>query len=227
MNWNCEQIEMQLTEYLDGALPSEVQAGFDAHVATCPNCASLVKAVRGMVAAVHGMELLPEPPGLARSILQRTSGIAEATPSAWRDWFGWTRFIVSPRFAYGVLTVFITLIVLSQALGTRVHRPTLADLSPVNLYRQADRQAHLLYARSSKFVADLRVVIEIQSRLAPANENESTPAASPASTTPANGGHSDKNQGEPQHQNRAGSMPLHMTQVASVLIFDAPARRAP
>ncbi len=47
MNWTCEQIEAQLTEYLDGALPTEVQAGFDAHVAVarialcwCKRCAA-------------------------------------------------------------------------------------------------------------------------------------------------------------------------------------------
>lgn len=226
MNWTCEQIEMQLTEYLDGALPSEVQAGFDAHVAGCPSCAPLVKSVRGMVTAMQGMEMLPVPPRLTTVILEKTSGVAAANPSSWRTWFGWTKFVIAPRFAYGVLTVFITLIVLSQALGTRVHRPTIADLSPVNLYRQANRQAHLMYARSSKFVADLRVVIEIQSRLAPANEAQPAQEA-PASSSPANGGHSENNHGTPQHQNRAASAPFRMTQVASALIFDTPARRAP
>lgn len=227
MNWTCEQIEMQLTDYLDGALPSEVQAGFDAHIATCPTCAPLVKSVREMVATLHGMEELATPPALTRVILEKTSGVAAATPSSWRAWFGWTGFVFAPRFAYGVLTVLVTLIVLSQALGTRIHRPTVADLSPVNLYRQADRQAHLLYARSSKFVADLRVVIEIQSRLAPENQGGSAPASAPTGNSPANGGHSDNNQGAPRQQNRAASAPFRMTQVASVLILNAPARRAP
>jgi anti-sigma factor RsiW len=217
---------MQLTEYLDGALPSEVQAGFDAHVASCPTCAPLVKSVRGMVTAMQGMEMLPVPPRLTTVILEKTSGVAAATPSSWRTWFGWTKFVIAPRFAYGVLTVFITLIVLSQALGPRVHRPTIADLSPVNLYRQANRQAHLLYARSSKFVADLRVVIEIQSRLSPGNEAQPAQEA-PASSSPANGGHSENDRGTPRHENRAASSPFRMTQVASALIFDTPARRAP
>ncbi len=153
MNWTCEQIEAQLTEYLDGALPTEVQAGFDAHVATCAHCAALVQTVHGMVSAMHSMEMLPVPPALTTKILEQTSGLASADKS-WRAYFGWTRFVFAPKFAYGVLTVFITLIVLSQALGMKMRRPTIADLSPVNIYRTVNRQAHLMYARSSKFVAD-------------------------------------------------------------------------
>jgi anti-sigma factor RsiW len=217
MNWTCEQIEAQLTEYLDGALPTEVQAGFDAHVASCANCAALVQTVGGMVSAMHSLEPLPVPPGLNARIIEQTSGIASAERSS-RGWFGWTRFVFAPKFAYGVLTVFITLIVLSQALGVKMHRPTIADLSPVNVYRSVNRQAHLLYARSSKFVADLRVVYEIQSRLAPENENQSAPA-SQSNGTPAGTGHSDKNPDAPRHQNRTSTAPYPITQAASALLL--------
>jgi Putative zinc-finger len=224
MNWTCEQIEAQLTEYLDGALPTEVETGFDAHVASCAHCAVLVQTVRGMVSAMHALEPLPVPPGLATKILEQTSGIDSAEKNWRSSWFGWTRFFIAPRFAYGVLTVFITIIVISQAFGMKMHRPTIADLSPVNMYRTVNRQAHLMYARSSKFVADLRVVYEIQSRLAPANENESTPAT-PANSSPAGAGHSDKNPDAPRHQNRTSVAPLPQTCVASALMF-AQARSA-
>src|SRR5579862_9205190 len=113
MNWTCEQIEAQLTEYLDGALPTEVQAGFDAHVASCGHCAALVQTVRGMVTAMHALEPLPVPPGLHSRILEQTTGLTSAERN-WKAWFNWTRFFVAPKFAYGVLTVFLTIIVISQ-----------------------------------------------------------------------------------------------------------------
>jgi anti-sigma factor RsiW len=224
MTWTCEQIEAQLTEYLDGALPTEVQSGFDAHVASCSRCAALVQTVRGMVSAMRALEPLPVPPGLTTRILEQTTGLAAAEKN-WRSaWFGWTRFVFAPKFAYGVLTVFITMIVLSQALGMKMHRPTIADLSPVSIYRTVNRQAHLMYARSSKFVADLRVVYEIQSRLAPANENQPA-SASPSNGTPAGTGHSEKNPDAPRHQNRISTAQFPVTYVASALMF-APARSA-
>ena len=42
-----------------------------------------------------------------------------------------------------------------------------ADFNPISIARSANRTAHLIYARSVKFVNDLRVVYEIQSRLQP------------------------------------------------------------
>ncbi len=89
MNWTCEQIEAQLTEYLDGALPTEVQAGFDAHVASCAHCAVLVQTVRGMVSAMHALEPVPVPPGLMAKILEQTSGsIPPRKIGGHRGWAG-------------------------------------------------------------------------------------------------------------------------------------------
>jgi hypothetical protein len=42
--------------------------------------------------------------------------------------------------------------------------------------RTANRQAHLTFAKSAKFVNDLRVVYEIQTRLQPESEPSQTPA---------------------------------------------------
>ena len=58
-----------------------------------------------------------------------------------------------------------TLIILLGTSGISLRKPKLADLHPVNVYRNADRRLHLAYASSVKYVSDLRVVYEIQSRL--------------------------------------------------------------
>ena len=51
-----------------------------------------------------------------------------------------------------------------------------ADLSPATVMRTANRQAHLTFAKSAKFVNDLRVVYEIQTRLQPETQPQSAPA---------------------------------------------------
>jgi anti-sigma factor RsiW len=223
MSWSCDQIEAQLSDYLEASLPAEAQAQFAAHIASCSRCAPLAQRVGSMLRAIHALEPLPVPPQLIRSILERTSG-AQTSSRAWRAWFGWTRWLLTPRFAYGALTVFLTLTVISQALGVRLHRPTLADLNPVNIYRAADRQAHLLYARSSKFVADLRVVYEIQSRLAPATTPAPPPDTAPSGGSKGNG-HSKATPPTPQQDNRIAASPFPLTRVASILLI-APLRLA-
>ncbi len=223
MNWNCENIEERLSDYLDGGLPKAEAATFSAHVAGCARCTQLVASVRGLVGALHALEPVAPPPHLVSSILDQTSG-PRTSRSSWRSWLGWTRAVWQPRFAFGALTVVVTLVVVTQALGVQWHTPTLADLNPVNLYRSADREAHLIYARGAKFFSDLRVVYEIQSRLQ-SNEPEAPPQKPPAAQ-PAAPGKSEGPETTPLNQNHADYGTKQFTRFASAL-WMAPARSKP
>ncbi len=176
MAWTCEQIEERLSEYLDRFLDPGERSEFESHVASCARCARLTEHVGRLVSHMHRLEPLEAPPPLVRNILDRTLG-PRTQKEGWRAWLGWLRPVWQPRFAYGGVSLLVTVVVLSQALGLQWRRPRLADLSPANVYRAADRRAHLVYARGSKFITDLRVVYEIQSRLRP--EAEPQPAPEP------------------------------------------------
>jgi anti-sigma factor RsiW len=188
MDWTCEQIETRLSEYLDGSLDAGARSAFEGHASGCERCAPLVAQVAAIVAQMHALEMLAEPPQLAEQILVRTLGprAKKVKRSGVLDWF---RPMIQPRFAYGAASVLVTFGVMIPALGIDWHKPKLADLRPINIYRAADRQAHLVYARGAKFVSDLRVVYEIQSRLRPETEpqsapdSESQPTSSPPSGT--------------------------------------------
>ena len=56
MNWTCDQIESQLSDYLDGLLPSAEHAEFEKHVAQCAQCAPLLASVKSLVVGMHQME---------------------------------------------------------------------------------------------------------------------------------------------------------------------------
>ena len=221
MNWNCEQIEARLSDFLEGALTPEEAALFVAHSGTCAQCTELVASVRGLIGAMHALEPVPAPANLMPAILESTLG-PRPSAAGWRAWFGWTRVIFQPRFAYGALTVLVTLGVVSQALGIQWRMPTVADLNPVNLYRSADRQAHLAYAKGSKFVGDLRVVYEIKSRLEP-SEQDSTPQKAPPAQ-PSSPGQSKTPLNSPL--NRAESFENYFTRLACGM-WIAPVRRLP
>jgi anti-sigma factor RsiW len=218
MNWTCEQTEARLSDYLDGILGSAEKQAFDIHVDGCERCAPLVASVSHLLRNLHSMEPLETPPQLVYAILDKTLGPREAR-KGWRSIFGWLQGFASPRFAYSAVSVAATFIILASASGFSWRRPKLADLSPVNVYHNADRQVHLVYARSAKFVTDLRVVYEIQSRLKqdselPATQENVVPESSPEKHPGRTDG---SKPGSPRQQNRANGIERAMEVLAAEL----------
>ncbi len=164
MIWTCEQIEARLSDYLEDAMTRNDRATFEAHLGDCERCAPLVAQLSKLLTSMHVMEQIEPPPRLVYSILDKTLGKRE-TVTGWRAIFGWFDNISGMRLAYGALSVVGTFAIVLSALGFNFTKPKLADLRPATIYRKADSQAHLMYAKGTKFVNDLRVVNEIQSRL--------------------------------------------------------------
>ena len=108
-------------------------------------------------------------------------------------------------------------LVFASFTGFNWKKPRIADLSPASVYRGADRQAHLVYARGSKFVSDLRVVYEIQSRLQraeelPASQDSTTPQPSPDKNPGSTDGSAPAS---PKQQNRANDLASHSVVLAA------------
>jgi hypothetical protein len=177
MNWNCTQTEERLSDYLDGIFDPAEAAQFSAHVARCPNCTKLVAQVGGLVAQMR--ELLPveEPHDLVRKILDATLGTRTPERASSR-WLAWLPSIWEPRFAMGIVTVAASIMIVLHATAAKTGK---TELNPANLFHAANRQVHLTYARSTKFVNDLRVVYQIQSRLTSSPDSMSEPAPAPSS----------------------------------------------
>jgi anti-sigma factor RsiW len=209
MTWTCEQTEARLSDYLDGVLNPAELAECTAHVPTCPRCAPLVASLSELLSKLHEMEQIEEPPRLVYSILDKTLGPRESV-TGWRGILAWIRSATSVRFAYGALSVAATLIILVTASGFNWRHPKLADLYPAVIYRNADNKAHLVYASTTKFVNNLRVVNEIQSRL----RDDSDLRAIPESTVPPpqkQPGSSDGSKpATPRQQNRANDLLRHV-----------------
>ncbi len=200
MSWTCEQTEARLSDYLDGLLQPAEQAAFDLHVNTCERCTPLVASVSHVLGGLHKLEQIEPSPRLVNSILTVTQG-----PQTWRNAKRWLRSLQSPRFVYSAASVAATIVLLLTATGFNWRKPKLADLAPATLYRNANNQAHIMYARSTKFVSDLRVVYEIQSRMNEADQNpalreETIPQKSPKKEP---GRTDNSNPSSPKQQNRA------------------------
>lgn len=220
MSWNCEQTEARLSDYLDGVLTPAEMTEFSAHAPRCARCAPLMASVSGLLTELHGMEQLEAPPRLVYSILDKTLGPRESL-TGWRAILGWVRGIGSMRFAYGALSVAVTLIMFATATGFNLRHPKLADLRPAMIYRNVESKVHVAYGQTVKFVNDLRVVNEIQSRLHEDNDLRANPEnVIPESTPQKQPGSTDGSKpATPRQQNRANDL----ARPVEVLALELPA----
>ena len=60
---SCRELVALLTDYLDDALPAPARARVEAHLATCPDCATYLEQLRTTIAVVGRLheEDVPEP----------------------------------------------------------------------------------------------------------------------------------------------------------------------
>jgi hypothetical protein len=208
MTWTCDQIEARLSDYLEGLLEGPDRAAFEAHVESCAECAPLLASVRSLVSDLRSMEEVEAPPGLVYTILGQTLGPREKA-TGWQAFRNFIRGLATPKFAYGTASVMATFIILLGASGISLRKPKLADLHPATVVRNVDRQVHLAYAHGVKYVSDLRVVYEIQSRLRQGeNELQVTPEENAPKSAPEKqpGQSDDHTHAQPKQQNRANEL---------------------
>jgi anti-sigma factor RsiW len=212
MNWTCEQTEARLSDYLDGLFQPVEQSAFNRHVNTCEKCAPLVAGVARALGGLYALEPVEIPAELENAILTATLG----APS-WRNLRRWLKSLQSPRFVYSMASVAATLVIILTASGFSFRKPKLADLAPATIYHKTNSAAHVAYARSVKFVSDLRVVYEIQTRL---NENDQNPGtreqAVPQNSPDKQPGRTDNtNPSAPKQQNRADEVGRNLRVLAT------------
>jgi anti-sigma factor RsiW len=216
MTWTCDLIEARLSDYLEGLLLGAERAEFEAHANSCTDCAPLLASVRSLVGEMHAMEEMEAPPRLVYAILDKTLGPRE-TVTGWEAFLNLIRGLATPKFAYSVASVMATLIIILGASGFSLRKPKLADLRPAAIYQSADRQAHRVFARSVKYVSDLRVVYEIQSRLRQDENNLQTAPEEllPKSSPEKNPGQTDQQKpSQPRQQNRANQLTRQLEMLA-------------
>ncbi len=218
MNWTCELTETQLSDYLEGLLQPVERTALEAHAANCVRCTPLLASVSELVGSLRSMDELETPPRLVYAILDKTLGPRETAVAA-PGFFGWLRGIGMPRFAYGALSLSATFVMIATASGFSWRHPKLADLQPASIARNADRQAHLAFARSAKFVSDLRVVYEIQTRLRQDNEIPTSNEDTVPSTSPnqAPGRTDGSKPAGPNQQNRATAVDRNLQVLATTI----------
>jgi hypothetical protein len=211
MTWTCDQIESRLSDYLEGLMDASELAEFETHAHECAECAPLVDSVRSLMTQMQSAEQLEVPSELVLRILDQTLGPRERV-TFWEGVQNFLRGLVTPKFAYGAASVMATLFILLSASGLSWRKPKLADLSPSNVARNVDRQYHIKRGQVVKYVSDLRVVYEIQSRLRQ-DDNHLQPV--PQETTPKS--NQDNRPGKDDHSRTQQKQQNHAVELAREL----------
>jgi anti-sigma factor RsiW len=216
MTWTCDQIEARLSDYLEGVLQGPERTAFEAHAEACPECAPLLASVKSLVNELRSMQEVEAPPRLVYSILDKTLGPRE-TVTGWQGLRNFILGLATPKFAYGAASVMATFVILVGASGISLRKPKLADLRPATVALTVIRKAHTVYASGEKYVSQLRVVYEIQSRLRQENELQAAPEENTPKSSPDRqpGQSDDHTHAQPKQQNRANELTRRMEMLAA------------
>lgn len=165
----CAELEILLCDYVDGTLRAEERAAVESHLAGCAACTELAKDVAGVTAFVETVSVAEPPAELLTRILHEIPTGRQAAaerPSWWRKLFGgWVQGVLQPRYAMGMAMTILSFSMLARFAGFEPRQLHPADLDPVKIWTTIDDRAHRTWDRAVKYYDNLRLVIEIQSRL--------------------------------------------------------------
>jgi hypothetical protein len=175
----CAELEILLCDYVDGTLRAEEKTALESHLAGCSDCAELAKDVAGVTAFIQTVAPADPPAELLTRILHElpTARPAAEKRSWWRNWFGWVHGFLQPRYVMGMAMTVLSFSMVARFahIDARQLRPS--DLDPVKIWAGIDDSTHRVWDRAVKYYDNLRLVIEIQSRLKEWTDQEQAQAA--------------------------------------------------
>jgi hypothetical protein len=163
----CEDFDGLLCDYIDGTLSAERRGVAEVHIGSCTPCALLVRDSRFVLDFEERSEDVEPPKELITRILN------QAPSGGWfsERWLserlrGFFAPVRQPRFVMGAMMTVLTLSMMTRCAGAPRHTLTAADVDPARLWGSLDDKVHRTWDRSVKAYESMRVVYEVQSRVA-------------------------------------------------------------
>jgi hypothetical protein len=170
----CAELEILLCDYVDGTLRAEERAALETHLSGCAACTQLAADVQGVTAFIERVAEADPPAELMTRILhyaptgRRASAEERASLSpSWakRLFGGFVHSVLQPRYVMGMAMTILSFSMLARFAHIEPRQLRPADLDPVKVWQGIDDRSHRVWDRSMKYYDNLKLVIEIQSRL--------------------------------------------------------------
>lgn len=186
----CAELEILLADYVDGTLRGDERAALESHLSGCPACTQLAADIQSVTAFIERVPEVQPPAELMTRILHyaptgRKAGAEQwsASPSWIKRLFGgFTQTVLQPRYVMGMAMTILSFSMLARFAHIEPRQLRPSDLDPVKVWQGIDDRSHRIYDRTMKYYDNLKLVIEIQSRLKDWSEQDpGTPGGPPAS----------------------------------------------
>ena len=169
----CAELEILLADYVDGTLHAAEKSALENHLSGCLACQHLAEDVTGVTAFFERVPQAQPPAELMTRILHHTpmgrpgtERLADAKPSWLKRLFGaLTQSWLQPRYVMGMAMTILSFSMLARFAHIEPRQLRPSDLDPVKVWQSIDDHSHRMYDRGMKYYDNLRLVIEIQSRL--------------------------------------------------------------
>jgi hypothetical protein len=184
----CGELEILLSDYLDGTLEAAEARSVEAHLESCAACSELARDARLAMAFMERVADAEPPPRLLALILEETGSGRHGrlgNPRGILAWFGkLLRPALSPRPVMGMLMTILSFSMMARCANIPLRQLQPADMSPAKIWAALDDRADRIWVRSVKFYENLKVVYEIQSRLREWTEQQEEEERNKAASRP-------------------------------------------
>jgi Putative zinc-finger len=170
----CAELEILLCDYVDGTLRAEERSALESHLAGCAACRQLAQDVAGVTAFFERVPQAEPPAELLTRILHHAPTsrqiAAEERGGATPSWTkrllgGFVQSVFQPRYVMGMAMTILSFSMLARFAHIEPRQLRPSDLDPVKVWQGIDDHSHRVWDRAMKYYDNLRLVIEIQSRL--------------------------------------------------------------
>ncbi len=193
----CAEFEIVLCDYVDGTLRAEERTALESHLSGCVACKQLAEDVAGVTAFFERVPEAEPPAELLTRILHHAPvgrrAVAEQIPSgaspSWakRLFGGFVQSWLQPRYVMGMAMTILSFSMLARFAHIEPRQLRPSDLDPVKVWQGIDDHSHRVYDRAMKYYDNLKLVIEIQSRLKEWTDDPSQNGAAPGARTSERG----------------------------------------
>lgn len=180
---NCQEVQLQLSGYLERSLDAIRMKGIETHLASCPFCRVEARALADCIAMVSALPPVEPPPGLAQRIMAHAREIELELP-VWQRWLGVLRTNMPMQASAVLMIAVFAVAVYHREPGLRGGRITQSSPPPAELQTvQAPDAVAAPAASSARDSGSNRGMTDPPPRVRPMNERTTVSPPPPQSTS--------------------------------------------